>query len=761
MAYNQQLSVFSQVAPATTGTAGQVLVSAGSGASSYWAATIPVSAYSAQFSGSTQYLNVPTNTAFDLGTTYTVECWIYPTSLLGGIVHRGYYTASGQTWAGLTFSIRGLGNTLRVYYYATSFATEQYIDMSPAPTLNAWNHIAMVRNGTTGTVYLNGAAAGTITGLNTSATSTRDVRIGLWDFSANSEYFPGYISNLRITKGVAVYTGAFTTPTSPLGTSQAAGTNISAITPSQVVLLTCNGTGFTDTSPNAFTITNNNNAVTSQFAPFSSFSAIARSATQTQTILTSGSGTYYTPSGVAWLRVRMIGGGGGGSGSNAGNWGGSGGGSGAYLEAAIVSPASSYAYSIGSGGGGGAAVSSGSAGANTTFGSLNCGGGLAGLYGSFNTGTAPTASGGYLNVAGIAGGGGTYGTVQAIGGVSGAPSPFSAGGAGSNPSGATLPGLAGAYGSGGGGAGQTPSGSSGGSGGSGLIIVEENYAVSTTYSGLYTASYLVVAGGGSSGDNIGGGGGAGGLLAGTGILSVGTSYTVIVGAGGAQTGTNTSGANGSYSSITGIATAVGGGGGGYNPPSGYSGGSGGGSSGFNSTGVGGSGTAGQGNNGGATGGSLNTNSGGGGGGAGAAGATGTSVGTGNGGIGLTTTLITTAQATSASVGQVVSTSVYFSGGGGGGSYSGAAAGAGGSGGGGAGTGTNNTRGTAGTVNTGGGGGGSGGGGSSPGSAAGGSGCVIISVPTQNYSGITTGSPTVVTNGNQTVLIFKSSGSYTA
>jgi hypothetical protein len=45
--------------------------------------------------------------------------------------------------------------------------------------------------------------------------------------------------------------------------------------------------------------------------------------------------------------------------------------------------------------------------------------------------------------------------------------------------------------------------------------------------------------------------------------------------------------------------------------------------------------------------------------------------------------------------------------------------------------------------------------------AGGSGVVILSVPTANYSGTTTGSPTVTTDGTDTILTFTSSGSYTA
>lgn len=271
----------------------------------------------------------------------------------------------------------------------------------------------------------------------------------------------------------------------------------------------------------------------------------------------------------------------------------------------------------------------------------------------------------------------------------------------------------------------------------------------------YTANYLVVGGGGGGnpGGTIsaqaynGGAGGAGGLISGTTTLTPATVYTITVGSGGSSS------ANGLPSSAFGV-TALGGGLGGGTAAvgyAGYPGGSGGG--GCNSpSGTGGAGTNGQGNAGGAGYGSGSPYTTGGGGGAGAIGGSATNSAAGNGGVGLTTTLITTANATSASVGQVVSTSVYFAGGGGGVSNAGGTAGTGGNGGGGngalAGSGA-----TSGSANTGGGGGGAG--------TSGGSGVVIISVPTSNYSGITTGSPTVLVNGTNTVLIFKSSGSYTA
>jgi hypothetical protein len=124
-------------------------------------------------------------------------------------------------------------------------------------------------------------------------------------------------------------------------------------------------------------------------------------------------------------------------------------------------------------------------------------------------------------------------------------------------------------------------------------------------------------------------------------------------------------------------------------------------------------------------------------------------------------------ATNNSVGEVDGSDVYFAGGGAGGGDAGAGDSTGGLGGGGNGkSGAPSTQvpGTSGDANTGGGAGGStdyGAGGSAP-QPSGGSGVVIISMPDANYSGITTGSPTVDTGiSGKTVLTFKGTGTYTA
>lgn len=60
-------------------------------------------------------------------------------------------------------------------------------------------------------------------------------------------------------------------------------------------------------------------------------------------------------------------------------------------------------------------------------------------------------------------------------------------------------------------------------------------------------------------------------------------------------------------------------------------------------------------------------------------------------------------------------------------------------------------------------GGGGGGGQAYGGAggSGGSGIAVISIPTINYTGIVTGSPTVTTSGTSTILRFAASGTYLA
>ena len=275
--------------------------------------------------------------------------------------------------------------------------------------------------------------------------------------------------------------------------------------------------------------------------------------------------------------------------------------------------------------------------------------------------------------------------------------------------------------------------------------------------------FLVIAGGGGAGSDRGGGGGAGGYrnsfaseASGGGgssetalSLNPGTTYTVTIGAGGvgesaAPHSTNSAvGANSSItgSDITDIVSIGGGRGGSTTAKDAGNGGSGGGAHrngpGANSKGTG---TSNQGFNGED---SDGADVGGGGGGAVEVGGT---DGGGFGGDGLSSSITGSAVARGgggAGHSGSVNPPLGGDGGGGNGGYDGTA-----------------TGGSPGTANTGGGGGGRGNGSVAGGS--GGSGVVILSMADADYSGTTSGSPTVATGvSGKTVLTFNGSGSYTA
>jgi hypothetical protein len=176
---------------------------------------------SAYFDGTGDILSTLDNAAFTFGSgDFTVEGWVYATtsSARRFLVMQ---TSSTATAASTSFLIEiDASNQLNsgVYSSTTGYLTTKSITVNA----NAWNHFALVRNGNTLSSYVNGALNGTVsvTGV-TVNDSVEDVKLGNYATSGGLPLV-GYLSSVRITKGVAVYTGAFTPPIAPLSTSGAA-----------------------------------------------------------------------------------------------------------------------------------------------------------------------------------------------------------------------------------------------------------------------------------------------------------------------------------------------------------------------------------------------------------------------------------------------------------------------------------------------------------------------------------------------------------
>jgi hypothetical protein len=205
------------------------------------------------FDGNGDYLTVPDNAAFAFSSgNFTIECWVYMTGAAQQFF-VGQWSSPQRSWA---FLVKNSGTTLS-FVYSTTGSNEVQTDGSISAQVNTWAHFAVVRNGNSLKTYMNGTEIGSrdVTGV-TLYDASQAVEIGRNTEDTSSWNLTGYISNVRIVKGTAVYTSNFTPSTSPL----TAITNTS--------LLTCQSNRFKDNSTNNFTITPSGNVSVTSFSPF-------------------------------------------------------------------------------------------------------------------------------------------------------------------------------------------------------------------------------------------------------------------------------------------------------------------------------------------------------------------------------------------------------------------------------------------------------------------------------------------------------------
>ena len=202
--------------------------------------------YSNFFDGTGDYLTIPNNTAFDFGTgDFTVEAWVNLNStasrsdLVGGNTNGSF-----DIQLTVPTNLISLGRTNASYDFQTTYAFQ----------IGQWTHVAFSRSSGTIRCFVNGTL------LNSASNSISYSQNGgvttIGAANASEHFLNGFVSNLRIVKGTALYTASFTPSTTPL--TAVAGTS----------LLTCQSNRFIDNSTNNFAITRNGDTRISGFDPF-------------------------------------------------------------------------------------------------------------------------------------------------------------------------------------------------------------------------------------------------------------------------------------------------------------------------------------------------------------------------------------------------------------------------------------------------------------------------------------------------------------
>jgi hypothetical protein len=204
------------------------------------------------FDGTGDYLSLADSNDFTLAKNdFTFECWLYAT---GDVTSRRFFGQIDSGGSNGNVSIRmGFNGSDLLLASVYEGSTEKAITAGFIAE-DRWYHIAFVRDGSTLRSFIDGVQQGTLSftgSVNDSSNQMAIGRLGEYDGS----YFTGYISNLRLLKGTALYTSDFTPPVHEL---EVIG---------DTVLLCCNNSDSAGAEGTGKSITVNGNAAASTFSP--------------------------------------------------------------------------------------------------------------------------------------------------------------------------------------------------------------------------------------------------------------------------------------------------------------------------------------------------------------------------------------------------------------------------------------------------------------------------------------------------------------
>ena len=161
--------------------------------------------------GSGSYLSVADHASLEFGSgDFTIEGWIYPGTDTSGTL---IIASKGNPTNQRGYQIRlNSGSAVDLRFNASStgasYDVANLVSIG-SMTTSTWNHFAVTRSGNTFRTYLGGSKTSEFTSSASLLDDAVALEIGGW----SSKGFGGYIDDLRITKGVARYTGeSYTVP---------------------------------------------------------------------------------------------------------------------------------------------------------------------------------------------------------------------------------------------------------------------------------------------------------------------------------------------------------------------------------------------------------------------------------------------------------------------------------------------------------------------------------------------------------------------
>jgi len=169
------------------------------------------------FDGTDDYISIPDSDDFDFGVEdFTIDFWfnvpdITPPSVASCPITKYHNT----TTANRAFMVYIWDSEINFHAVQEYGVTDIYLNSGAYIYDNTWHHLAVSNDGTTYRLFVDGILRDSAPALSYVASSPENIFIAARNDTAVSNFYEGYLAEIRISKGIARWTSDFTPPTAP------------------------------------------------------------------------------------------------------------------------------------------------------------------------------------------------------------------------------------------------------------------------------------------------------------------------------------------------------------------------------------------------------------------------------------------------------------------------------------------------------------------------------------------------------------------
>lgn len=173
------------------------------------------------FDGTGDYLQTPYNAGFDFSSgAFTVDCYFRLASIASDCMFAYFGKSNAAAGIEVAWALSYRSSTGKVRFFFYYGATQYVVDTTTTISANTWYFVEAVRFGANTYIFLDGTLEAT-TGLSNfpiNSHSTWVLNVGKY-VDSDTRYMNGYLSMIRLTKGVARNTTTFTPAALPFPNS--------------------------------------------------------------------------------------------------------------------------------------------------------------------------------------------------------------------------------------------------------------------------------------------------------------------------------------------------------------------------------------------------------------------------------------------------------------------------------------------------------------------------------------------------------------